>query len=640
MTVLVTMVVLVFAVTAKQALDRRHDAARNLALIDTYRELLIAKERIRVQQGAVSEALSDPDPADATMLAYITQVKAQATRSFDRSIEKMRNEAVGRAAFDLDGMIAKQRDYNAMFNLVWRDIHLPRTLRRPELAAAWPAQGAALVSTMEMSSTILSNQIQNADSVVGEMNRISGLAWALRDVAGMDRRHVSTTIDKGGVLPDADRLAFAEANGRIDAPWALLAYDMQLPDMPQALKTAHARAQEEYFGRLLARRNLVLEAMSRGESPHLTELQWWSISEKSLASLAAISSTALDLMHDHVAAQVSLAKRNLYVSMGSMLVILGFVLLASLLIALRVIRPLAVITQRIQTVAAGDLKGAIPFVSQNDEIGRLARALQLFRDNAVDKQRLETELLQNQIAKDAAEASNRARAQFFANMSHELRTPLNAIIGFSELMRQKLFGPLSERYEEYAGLINTSGQHLLALVSDILDISKMEAGKFVLDFQSVDLSKALDGSLRMVEKRARDNGITLTKDLPSELHLTADERAITQILLNILSNAVKFTTRGGRVHIVASAKDGQIKISVQDTGIGIPEDALSRLGRAFEQVSNDPALAREGSGLGLALVRALVELHGGTLRIESKVGVGTTVMVEIPQTQLQRAAAA
>jgi cell cycle sensor histidine kinase DivJ len=232
------------------------------------------------------------------------------------------------------------------------------------------------------------------------------------------------------------------------------------------------------------------------------------------------------------------------------------------------------------------------------------------------------------------------KSEFLANMSHELRTPLNAIIGFSDVMNQKLFGALPDRYEEYALLIHESGHHLLNLVSDILDLAKIEAGKFEIDPRPVDLAETVDYCIQLTKRRADERGIELTSDLPqTPPALVADARACKQILLNLLSNAVKFTREHGKVEVCVIAVDGHVKITVRDNGIGIPKAALARMGQAFEQASNDPMLAREGTGLGLALVRALVGQHGGSLHIDSEENVGTAVTVTLPLTQQARIAA-
>jgi PAS domain S-box-containing protein len=249
--------------------------------------------------------------------------------------------------------------------------------------------------------------------------------------------------------------------------------------------------------------------------------------------------------------------------------------------------------------------------------------------------------IEAEAARERAEAANKAKSRFLANMSHELRTPLNAVIGFTDLMRQEMFGKLgNERYEEYTTLIYDSGQLLLDLITDMLDMAKIEAGKLELNFERVDLTGTIEDSVRMLTDRADSGGLDIAVSLPKEpISLIADRRAVKQVLLNLLTNAIKFTPPGGRIQIAVRIDNGTATLSVRDTGIGIPAHELPRLGRPFEQVCGDPMLAKSGAGLGLALVRALVEKHGGRMRIESEEGVGTEVSVDFPLNPAQRAAA-
>jgi two-component system cell cycle sensor histidine kinase PleC len=234
--------------------------------------------------------------------------------------------------------------------------------------------------------------------------------------------------------------------------------------------------------------------------------------------------------------------------------------------------------------------------------------------------------------KTRAEEANQTKSKFLANMSHELRTPLNAIIGFSEIMGSGMFGSLgSERYQEYCHDILTSGQYLLEVINDILDMSKIEAGRMKLDMEPLDLSKTLAESLRVVSGRAQDKSLILDADIAGSIPVIADRRATKQILVNLLSNAVKFTPEGGRITVRSRALDDKIILMIADTGIGIAPHSLARLGRPFEQVESQMTKTYHGSGLGLAIARSLAQLHGGSMRLRSKLECGTVVRVVLPR---------
>jgi cell cycle sensor histidine kinase DivJ len=242
--------------------------------------------------------------------------------------------------------------------------------------------------------------------------------------------------------------------------------------------------------------------------------------------------------------------------------------------------------------------------------------------------------------KAEAEGMARAKSRFLANMSHELRTPLNAIIGFSDIMRSRLFGPLEGRYAEYAALIHESGGHLLDLINDVLDMSKIEAERYTLSLEPFDAREAVAAALRLTRVQADTARIALRGALPPEpLEVNADRRALKQIVLNLVSNALKFTPAGGQVNVIARAQAEMLEIIVADTGVGIAPADLERLGRPYEQAGGADQRST-GTGLGLSLVRAFAELHGGTMTIRSRLGEGTAVSVKLPVIDLEAQKAA
>lgn len=236
-----------------------------------------------------------------------------------------------------------------------------------------------------------------------------------------------------------------------------------------------------------------------------------------------------------------------------------------------------------------------------------------------------------QKEKIRAEEANQSKSEFLANMSHELRTPLNAINGFSDIMKKEMFGPLGDpRYKEYVSDILFSGQHLLSLINDILDMSKIEAGKMNLNPEDLRIQDMIEQVIRIVRGRAEENNLTLVYEGGEMPEIQADMRAVKQVLLNLTTNAIKFTPEGGKVTVKCEAKSAGLILKVIDTGIGIAADDLERLATPFEQIDSQHSKQHEGTGLGLALSKSLVELHGGNFKIESQLGVGTTVIFTLP----------
>jgi signal transduction histidine kinase len=264
-----------------------------------------------------------------------------------------------------------------------------------------------------------------------------------------------------------------------------------------------------------------------------------------------------------------------------------------------------------------------------DEEGTYLYSVHVMQDITESKKVIEAEIM-----KETAEAANKAKSDFLANMSHELRTPLNAILGFSELMSTGLGGPLTDQQKDYVTDIFTSGQHLLSLINDILDLSKVEAGKMELQMSELDIKRLLESSISLFKEKAYKQSLQMTFEIAEGLDtMMGDERKIKQVLFNLLSNATKFTPAGGKIHTVAGSADDKefIEFSVLDTGIGISPEDQKKLFTPFQQI--DVRLTREykGTGLGLSLCKKIVELHGGRIWIESEAGKGSRFAFVIPR---------
>ena len=296
---------------------------------------------------------------------------------------------------------------------------------------------------------------------------------------------------------------------------------------------------------------------------------------------------------------------------------IGLALLLGYAISGSLIQPVTRMDARLREIAAGDFSRHVT-VRNRDELGTLAANLNRMSD--------ELGRLYDQL-----EAANRHKSEFLANMSHELRTPLNAIIGFSDVLLERTFGEVNPKQEQYISIILTSGRHLLSLINDILDLSKIEAGRMELELSSFDLAFAIENTITLVRDRAARHSLALTMEVEPDLgEFVGDERKLKQILLNLLSNALKFTPDGGRISVRAGRVDGVVEISVIDTGIGIAAEDQEAIFEEFRQVGTDYVRKREGTGLGLALTRKFIELHGGKIGVSSEPGKGSIFTFTLP----------
>jgi signal transduction histidine kinase len=342
------------------------------------------------------------------------------------------------------------------------------------------------------------------------------------------------------------------------------------------------------------------ERLANDLSQHATEL----------ANVTATKTDALTAQNASAYAR----SRNLFIGAATgtivLALLLGFVLSWSL------IGPIQRIDSQLAAIASGNFAGHVD-VTNRDELGALASNVNRMND---ELQRLYLEL----------ETVSRHKSEFLANMSHELRTPLNAIIGFSQVLRDGLFGEVNAKQAEYLDDILTSGNHLLALINDVLDLSKVEAGQVRLELAPFSIEDALERGISMVREQATKGGVEVTLHANGGVDIvTGDERRIRQVVFNLLSNAVKFTSAGGLVDVTATRVNGEVRVSVADTGPGIAADDLDRIFEEFQQTEAG-ARQHEGTGLGLALSRRFVEMHGGRIWCDSEVGKGSTFVFTLP----------
>ena len=355
-------------------------------------------------------------------------------------------------------------------------------------------------------------------------------------------------------------------------------------------------------------------APGEGRLPRRHTVEQLSVELKQLATELANATTAKtdDLIAQNASSYTS--QRNLFVGVAVGAIVLALVLGA--ILSWSLIGPIQRIDSRLAAIASGDFSGHVD-VGNRDELGALGTNVNRMND---ELERLYGEL----------ETASRHKSEFLANMSHELRTPLNSIIGFSQVMRERMVGDVNEKQEEYLDDIISSGNHLLSLINDVLDLSKVEAGQVELEVEPFSMRDALERGVVMVRERATKDGVWVAFTADPEVDVVeGDERRIKQVIFNLLSNAVKFTPAGGAVDVSAAQVDGEVMVSVADTGPGLAPEDHERIFEEFQQAEAGVE-QREGTGLGLALSKRLVELHGGRIWVDSELGKGSTFVFTLP----------
>ena len=624
---LAMMLVLVFLVAAMTAMEQQRLVSNDLKAVQEAGALLAVKQALRIESGFLGAALENRLPATIQDQAHLLSLHKAAAPLL----------AAIRFPDGPPGEQAKFEQQRAAFQQLFREAfrlsRLDYAARPPGLYADFRRTAGQLIETLDARSRILSHRIALTDPVNAQLMKLGDVGWRLRTDAGADRGYMTRAIQQDRPLSDAQRRQLIHSEGRMDSGWSALQQEAQAAGLPLELRAAIQRAEKVYFRNYSSLRGQALTDLTAGKSSMITGPQWLRQSNISLQGMTDIANVSYALTRGHATAQLEKANNRLRFFIVLMLASIGLATLVIVYMQKHVVGPLKKIAGDMTTIVDAPPSAPIPFENRRDEIGQFARSLRLLRNAIVERRRSEE-------ARHAAEVSSKVKSEFVANMSHELRTPLNAIIGFSEVMKGEVFGSLSGRYVEYSQLIHQSGQHLLALITDILDLSKIEAGKWEINPTSLDLAQTVDYCLRMVGERAEKRGIVLRKDLPdAPARLFADSRAARQILLNLLSNAIKFCQDGGEVTVRAFEAGGELRIAVRDNGIGIPASELPRIGRPFEQATNNPFVTSEGTGLGLALVKSLIGLHQGRFAIESVEGQGTTVTVSFPTAAAETLAA-
>ncbi len=616
--------VTICAVYAMGALQSREQARRVPILVDISSDLFTTIQNIRLERGTVNTALRTSTVIDPDSQSDIVKLRAASAKALDSALTKLGTLKVEGVAPVIDSIAESRNALMLRRHDVDAALQQPKEQRPGNVGTSWVDATGDIVRAIDGLSSVLETDLSRVDAFIADMIQLKQIAWSVRSDTGDDRLLVSEARVSGKRLTDEQRQQFAVLTGRIDGVWKLVRDEGRLKSTPPKLKEAIDAAENMYFVDFRPVRNAIIDELATGRPVEISSSDWTKLSAPSRQSIFMVSKTAFDLASEHAVEEFQAAERKLFVAVLFMILFSVIGVVTVFYVLRGVVRPITQITNTMRLVAGGNLACEIPFERRVDEIGSLSRALRVFRDNAIETQKLYLE-------KIGAEAANRTKSEFLANMSHELRTPLNAIIGFSEVIQKAIVGPLSERYRGYGTDIFDSGTHLLELINEILDLSKLEAGQFELHEEDIDLGEVIEASMRLVGPQAEKSKVQLSKTIDEDFSLIrADDRRMRQVLINLLANAVKFTPEGGKIRESSFRMNAGLAIAVSDTGIGMASEEVPKALEKFGQIDSRISRQHAGTGLGLPLAKHLIELHGGALTIKSEVNVGTTVTIVLP----------
>jgi signal transduction histidine kinase/DNA-binding response OmpR family regulator len=606
-----------------------------VALARADRVLFDAAEEVRVSISRVQTALVTMDAPQA----IVEVSRADAAHAYGRARRILEETAI-------PGRPGALRDVDDAWNaaeyqqsVVDHQVRTPRAVRDIRFTRRWRDAVLNTVGALNAASVAIGNIIRLKEPVVAELAYVRRQAWAIRDAYGEQCSLLHSFVATGASL---DMATSSEWNGKVGAyrsGWEELDAYLRRPAADPRLREA-TRAARKITDDMQRDINAVVWTLGEPGKKALSGEEWAALCHAPFDSIVGIGQLALDQAIDYADDRRRSAAATLGAVLVGILISLGFAIYAIWIVRERFSRPMRSIVGTIDELSQRNFSATVEYAHRRDELGAVARSLKLLQSAMRRNAELEAESLQDKQrereARLAAEAANRAKSVFLANMSHELRTPLNAILGFSQLMDRD--GAIPAEQRENLGIIRGSGEHLLALINDVLDMAKIEAGKHALVESDVDLLRLVDDVAEMMRQRAESKGLAFVLERHGALprYVCADGAKLRQILINLIGNAVKFSDAGGvnvDVQLVRTEADEAgmrhwMRFGISDSGCGIAPGDLEHIFEPFVQAGRGKADG--GTGLGLAITRQFVRLMGGDIRVSSRLGEGSVFSVELP----------
>ena len=612
--------VILFATSAERAYTSRIAAERIQAVIGISRDLFTAMQTIRLERGSTSSALEVATPLDQGTQRDIAGLRAKSQAGLESALAKIGTMGIPATDAGLAQIADARREFEQIRASADAALLLSKSDRSPMIGGLLVATGGKFVDAIDALSERLSAEINQADPLIAEMMKIKQLAWLVRDAAGLDRELVGSLIAHGEGISAEQRLQFAALGGRMDAGWQAILEDARWLDLPPPLNDSIAKAQKLYFQDIRARRKTLLDDVAAGKQAPISAIEWVNLSNAGVEAIMKVANTAFDMSDMRATILESGATQASVTGAMFTLFFLGFGIFAMVFVIRRVAQPMAGITAAMRAVADGDLEREAPYVERQDEIGELGRTLDIFREKGRENRRLAAELVQKERLS--------ALGQLTATVAHELRNPLSAIRNtvytFKELAKGLNLDRPIERVERSISRCDR-------IIGDLLDFTRVRE----LHKNNGSFDKWLDEVLNDQRLPAE---VVLVRNLSAPGYvLNFDSDRMRQVVINLVDNAAQAMSAGdnpggGRIVVTTAARLSVLEMVIADNGPGISAENLARV---FEPLFSTKSF---GTGLGLPMVKQVIEQHDGTVDIVSTPGKGTKITIRLPHTAVQPAA--